>query len=442
MLQTDPCFLTAAEAAAAIKAGTLTSERLVRSCLERIAVRDADVKAWLHVDPAHAIRQARELDKRSPMGPLHGLPFGVKDIMDTADMPTTQNSAAYQGHRPTRDAACVAIVRHAGAVILGKTDTVEFAFNARKAASRNPYNLDHTPGGSSSGSGAAVGDYQVPFAFGTQTAGSHIRPASFNGIYALKPSWGTISREGVHLISVMLDTVGWYGRSVDDLTLAAQAFRLPGIDDSPTKSVADMKIGYCETPYWSRAEKGAQTAMTAAAERLRRAGASVEEIVLPAHFADLADAHSTIMFGEGRVAFYNEYLANGHVLHPELRKTVEGGRGATPERLVAAYDLADVCRKEFDAIAARYDAVLAPAATGEAPKGILNVGDWIFNGLWTLLHTPCVAIPAVRGDQGLPVGIQLVGPRLSDARLLAGARAVQHVIDVEAEERLRVLLAA
>jgi Asp-tRNA(Asn)/Glu-tRNA(Gln) amidotransferase A subunit family amidase len=442
MRKTEPCFLTAAQAAAEIKAGTLSSEQLVRSCLERIEARDADVKAWLYVDPAQAIRHARELDKRPPSGPLHGLPFGVKDIMDTADMPTTQNSAAYQGHRPTRDAACVAVVRHAGAVILGKTDTVEFAFNARKAASRNPYNLAHTPGGSSSGSGAAVGDYQVPFAFGTQTAGSHIRPASFNGIYALKPSWSTVSREGVHLISVILDTVGWYGRSVDDLILAAEAFRLHGIGELPAKSVAGLKIGYCATPYWSRAEKGAQKAMAAAAERLRRAGAVIEEIVLPPHFGDLANAHTTVMFGEGRVAFYNEYLANGPTLHPELRTTVEGGRGVTSGRLVAAYDLADACRREFDSIAARYDAVLAPASTGEAPKGLLNVGDWIFNGLWTLLHAPCVAIPAVRGELGLPVGIQLVGPRLSDAGLLAVARVVQHTIDVEAEERLRVLLAA
>jgi Asp-tRNA(Asn)/Glu-tRNA(Gln) amidotransferase A subunit family amidase len=442
MRKTEPCFLTAAQAAAEIKAGTLNSERLVRSCLERIEARDRDVKAWLYVDPAYAIRQARELDKRPLKGLLHGLPFGVKDIMDTADMPTTQNSAAYQGHRPTRDAACVAVARHAGAVILGKTDTVEFAFNARKAASRNPYNFGHTPGGSSSGSGAAVGDYHVPFAFGTQTAGSHIRPASFNGIYAMKPSWGTLSREGVHLISVMLDTVGWYGRSVDDLILAAEAFRLPGIGELPARSVAGLRIGYCETPFWSRAEAGARKAMAVAAERLQRAGALLEEIVLPDRFADLAEAHTMVMFGEGRVAFYNEYLANGPGLHRELRVTVEGGRGVTPERLVAAYDLADTCRREFDSIAARCDAVLAPAATGEAPKGLLNVGDWIFNGLWTLLHAPCVAIPAVRGELGLPVGIQLVGPRLSDSSLLAVARAAQHIIDVEAEERLRVLLAA
>lgn len=442
MSKTEPCFLTAAEAASAIKAGTLTSEALIRSCLERIEARDPVVKAWLHVDPDLAIRNAREIDKRPVIGPLHGLPFGVKDIMDTADMPTSYNSPAWQGHRPTRDAACVSIARHAGAVILGKTDTVEFAFNSRKAASTNPYNREHTPGGSSSGSGAAVGDFQVQFAFGTQTAGSHIRPASFNGIYAIKPSWGTVSREGVHLISAILDTIGWYGRSVDDLILAAEAFRLPDAGRLAAPDPKGLRIGYCETPFWAEAEAGAKKAMAASVERLKKAGAIVEEIVLPAHFGDLAEAHTMIMYGDGRVALYDEYLRNGHDFHPELRLTVEGGRGVTPRRLVEAYDLADICRKEFDTIASGYDAVLAPASTGEAPRGLHTVGNWIFNGLWTLLHTPCVAIPAVHGELGLPVGIQLVGPRLSDARLLAVAKALQPVIDVNADERVRILSAA
>ncbi|WP_439492616.1 amidase [Bosea sp. (in: a-proteobacteria)] len=442
MTGTEPCFLTAAQAAEAIKTGRLTSEALIRSCLERIEARDPVVKAWLHVDRAHAIAQAREIDKRPSMGPLHGLPFGVKDIMDTADMPTTYNSPAWQGHRPTRDAACVGIVRQAGAVILGKTDTVEFAFNSRRAASTNPYSAAHTPGGSSSGSGAAVGDFQVPFAFGTQTAGSHIRPASFNGIYAIKPSWGTVSREGVHMISAILDTVGWYGRSVEDLVLAAQAFRLEGTGAIAVPDVKGLRIGSCETPFWAQAEDGAKQAMAAAVERLRRAGAVVEEIVLPAHFGDLAEAHTMIMYGEGRVALHDEYLRHGDKLHPELRLTVENGRGVTPKRLVEAFDLSDICRKEFDAIAAGYDAVLAPASTGEAPKGLQNVGNWIFNGLWTLLHTPCVAIPAILGGLGMPVGVQLVGPRLSDARLLGIAQALQSVIDTGAEERTRLLSAA
>jgi Asp-tRNA(Asn)/Glu-tRNA(Gln) amidotransferase A subunit family amidase len=438
----EPCFLTAAQAAGAIKTGALTSEALVRSCLDRISARDPDVKAWLHVDPDYAIRQAREIDKRPAVHPLHGLPFGVKDIMDTADMPTTQNTAFYQDHRPTLDAACVAIVRKLGSVILGKTDTVEYASNGRKAATRNPFNLAHTPGGSSSGSGAAVGDFQVPLAFGTQTAGSLIRPASFNGIYGMKPSWGVVSREGVTQFSTLLDTVGWYGRSVEDLALVASAFQLPGLGDVGAPSPSELRVAYCETPYWERAEPASRIAMETAAKRLSEAGAKVQHLSLPEAFAGLADAQATVMYGEGRAAFLPQYLIEKDAMHPEFVLTATGKRGVTPERLRAAYDLADTCRRQFDAMFSDFDVVLAPAAAGEAPEGLHTVGDWIFNGFWTLLHVPCVAVPATQGAKGLPVGIQLVGPRLSDVRLLAIAGTLASLIDVEGEGRLKSLLAA
>ncbi len=241
----EPCFLTAAEAAAQIRDGRLTSETLIRSCIARIEARDPQVKAWLHLDKAKAIAAAREVDKHPVKGPLHGLPFGVKDMIDTADMPTTYNSPVFQGQRPARDAACVGVARLSGAVILGKTDTVEFAAGGRRAATRNPKNLAHTPGGSSSGSGAAVGDRQVPLAFGTQTGGSHIRPASFNGIYGLKPTWGSVSREGAKQYSNMLDTIGWYGRSVADLSLVASAFRL---HDVGALTTAARPIGARSSP--------------------------------------------------------------------------------------------------------------------------------------------------------------------------------------------------
>jgi Asp-tRNA(Asn)/Glu-tRNA(Gln) amidotransferase A subunit family amidase len=438
----EPCFLTASQAAVAIKTGALTSEALVRSCLDRIAARDPDVKAWLHVDPDHAIRQAREIDKRPAVHPLHGLPFGVKDIMDTADMPTTQNTAFYQDHRPALDAACVAIVRKLGSVILGKTDTVEYASNGRKAATRNPFNLAHTPGGSSSGSGAAVGDFQVPLAFGTQTAGSLIRPASFNGIYGMKPSWGVVSREGVTQFSTTLDTVGWYGRGVDDLALVASAFRLPGLGDFGAVPPSTLRVAYCETPYWERAEPASRIAMETAAKRLSEAGAKVQRLSLPAAFAGLADAQATVMYGEGQAAFLPQYLIEKDAMHPEFVLTATGKRGVTPERLRAAYDLADTCRRQFDALFSDFDVVLAPASAGEAPEGLHTVGDWIFNGFWTLLHVPCLAVPATKGAKGLPVGIQLVGPRLSDARLLAIGGMLAPLIDVHGEGRLKSLLAA
>ena len=218
-LSSDPAKLSASAAATLIRTKQLSCEELVRACLARINRRDPVVKAWLSLDPDYAIRRAREVDKTPPTGPLHGLPFGVKDVIDTIDYPTTQNSPIYDQVKVGRDAACVAVARGSGALILGKTDTVEFASTGRKALTTNPFNPAHTPGGSSSGSGAAVGDYQVPLAFGTQTGGSHIRPASFNGIYGLKPSWGRVSREGARMSSMTLDTMGWYGRSVDDLVL-------------------------------------------------------------------------------------------------------------------------------------------------------------------------------------------------------------------------------
>jgi Asp-tRNA(Asn)/Glu-tRNA(Gln) amidotransferase A subunit family amidase len=362
--------------------------------------------------------------------------------MDTADMPTTQNTAFYQDHRPALDAACVAIVRKLGSVILGKNDTVEYASNGRKAATRNPFNLAHTPGGSSSGSGAAVGDFQVPLAFGTQTAGSLIRPASFNGIYGMKPSWGVVSREGVTQFSTTLDTVGWYGRGVDDLALVASAFRLPGLGDFGAVPPSTLRVAYCETPYWERAEPASRIAMETAAKRLSEAGAKVQRLSLPAAFAGLADAQATVMYGEGQAAFLPQYLIEKDAMHPEFVLTATGKRGVTPERLRAAYDLADTCRRQFDALFSDFDVVLAPASAGEAPEGLHTVGDWIFNGFWTLLHVPCLAVPATKGAKGLPVGIQLVGPRLSDARLLAIGGMLAPLIDVHGEGRLKSLLAA
>jgi Asp-tRNA(Asn)/Glu-tRNA(Gln) amidotransferase A subunit family amidase len=428
---TEPCLLTAAAASRAIADGRLTSEALVRSCLERIETRDAAVKAWLHLDPRAAIAAAREVDKRPRISRLHGLPFGVKDMIDTADMPTTHNSANWQGHRPARDAACVGVVRALGAVILGKTDTVEFAAAGRRAATRHPMNPAHSPGGSSSGSGAAVGDGQVSLAFGTQTGGSLIRPASFNGIYALKPTWGTVSREGAKIYANSLDTIGWYGRSVEDLVLVAEAFRLDGVGHEPAPAPRALRIGLCRTPYWSRIEPGGERAFALAAERLTRAGVAVEDLVLPDAFGGLFEAQDTIMFGEGRAAFLDELLIQGARLGRDFVDRAENAKGITPDRMIAAHDLAAECRRAFSALFERVDAVLAPASPGEAPHGLQNTGDHVFNAMWTLLHGPCLSIPCTLGPGGLPVGIQLVGPRYADARLLSIAAALAPVIDAE-----------
>jgi Asp-tRNA(Asn)/Glu-tRNA(Gln) amidotransferase A subunit family amidase len=430
----EPCFLTAAEAAARIQEGSLSSEELVRSCIERIEARDSVIRAWLHVDKAKAIATARERDKYPQKGPLHGLPFGVKDMIDTADMPTTYNSNCYWQHRPAKDAACVAVARHSGAVILGKTDTVEFAAAGRKAATRNPYNLAHTPGGSSSGSGAAVGDCQVQLAFGTQTGGSHIRPASFNGIYGLKPTWGVVSREGAKQYSNMLDTIGWYGRSVADLRLVAKAFQLFDVEREEAVAVRGLKVALCKTPFWDKAEAGAHKAFELAAERLSKAGAVVSDLTLSAPFGGMYDAQTAVMYGEGRAAFLSEHLVHGPALHQDFTdRALNNSKQITPEQLVAAYDLAADCRKEFDGLFGDIDVVLTPASTGEAPEGLHTTGNHVFNAMWTLLHTPCLAIPCTFGAKGLPVGIQIVGPRFSDARLMRIGQAIAPMIDVESK---------
>ena len=441
----EACQLTATAAAQLIRQRKLSAEELVRSCLARIDLRDPTVRAWLHVDRDLVIRNARERDKRAPAGveprtPLHGIPWGVKDIIDTADMPTTHNSPIYPAVMTGRDAACVAVVRASEGIILGKTDTVEFASGGRKALSRNPYNPNHTPGGSSSGSGAAVGDFHVPFAFGTQTGGSHIRPAAFNGIYAIKPTWGIVSREGVRMSSMTLDTVGWYARCVDDLIMVADAFRLPKISAPATAGPEGLRVGLCRSPAWSAIEPAGEAALMLAAKRLQDAGAIVEEFELPAPFDHLHEAHADIVQTEGGWSFLPEYLTSYDILAPDLRGKVENVRGVTPEKLLASYALADSCRVAFDALFGRtLDVILTPSAPGEAPEGLHTTGHAIFQSMWTLLHVPCVAIPVGRGPRDLPVGIQVVGPRMSDTKLLSIARALAPVIDTDPQAPLRTL---
>ena len=437
-LSSDPARLSATEAAGLIRARRLSCEELARACLARIALRDPVIKAWLSLDSDHVIRRARELDKQPPTGPLHGLPFGVKDVIDTADYPTTQNSAIYDQLRVGRDAACVAVVRGSGALIMGKTDTVEFASSGRKALTTNPFNPAHTPGGSSSGSGAAVGDYQVPLAFGTQTGGSHLRPASFNGIYALKPSWNLVSREGVRMSSITLDTVGWYGRCVDDLALVAGAFRIP--EDAAPVGVRGLRVGLCRSPVWHAIEPGGVAALDAAAGKLAAAGAIVEELVLPEPFKRMHAAHKVIFDSEGAAAFLPEYVTALAKLAPDLRAKVERAPATRPAQWLGAYALADACRVQFDALfGPGLDVVLTPSSPGEAPEGLQTTGNAIFNSMWTLLHVPCVGIPSGRGPGRLPVGVTLVGPRMSDGRLLAIAKELAPVIDTDAAARLRDL---
>jgi Asp-tRNA(Asn)/Glu-tRNA(Gln) amidotransferase A subunit family amidase len=415
--------LSACEIVRAITDGEATCEAVVRDCLERIDAREKDVHAWANLDPELALRQARELDRARSRGPLHGVPIGVKDIIDTADLPTEMGSPIYRGHQPKIDAACVALTRAAGAVILGKTVTCEFA-GMTPGATTNPHDFAHTPGGSSSGSGAAVADFMVPAAFGTQTGGSVIRPASHCGVFGFKPTFGAFSRKGVYPAAESLDTIGLIARSLDDLELlsAVLELRAPAplapLDRPP-------RIGLCRTPLWSTAQPETVAAIEDAAARLGRAGARVREIVLPEEFAGLRNAaRETINNYERAAAMGHEWSHHSERISERLRKRIEIGRAMPHAEYVAALQSGERCRARLAEVFAESDVLLAPCVNGEAPRGLAETGDPGFQAIWTILHTPALTLPTHRGPNGLPVGIQLVAARYADRHLFACAHWV------------------
>jgi Asp-tRNA(Asn)/Glu-tRNA(Gln) amidotransferase A subunit family amidase len=428
----DPYRLTAGEAAAAMAQGTLTAVDLLTSLLARIDEREPAVHAWLHVDREGAMAEAKRLDAERAAGkvrgPLHGIPIALKDVIDVAGMPGTHNSPLHEGRVPVDDAGCVALMRAAGAIPLGKLDTVEFAALGRLPKTVNPHRLTHTAGGSSSGSGAAVGDLHVPISFGTQTGGSVMRPASYCGTYAMKPTWGVVSREGAKLFAASLDTIGWYARSVEDLRLVAAASGIAG-QTGAARAVSSLRIAVCHTPYADKARDGALDVLTRAAEALTAAGANVERLELPASFAEIDDAKDTIMRGEGRAAFLPALLARGDDLHDTLRGIAEYHTGITPMTLKAAQDYAAHLRVAYEGHYRGFDAVLTFGATGEADEGLESTGNSVFNSLWTLLHLPVVGVPAGDGPTGLPIGVQFVGFRHGDDALLDVAAAAAPVVD-------------
>ena len=424
-----PRVPTSAELLPRLRSGELSAEALANSCLQRIAARDDKVRAWVTVRPEHVLAQARAADRRfaagGPLGALHGLPVGIKDVIATADLPTQHNSPLHEGEQPGVDAACVSILRAAGAVILGKTDTVEFAATGRRAATRNPHDLARTPGGSSSGSAAAVADGHVPLALATQTGGSTIRPASFCGIWALKPTHGLVSTEGCKRYAPTLDTLGWMASSAADLRLLLDVFDAePAPAPAATFSLAGARIAVCRTPMWPRAEGATQQALAQAEQRLTEAGARLQLLDLPPPFDTLAALQLRVMRSEGQASLLNEYRQHGERLEASLRDQVLNGDGATRAQLCQAWDTAAACRPQFDALAGAFDAVLTPSTPGVAPLGLQNTGDLVFNGIWTLLHVPCVNVPGWRDAQGLPVGLTLTGPRFADRRVLAVAQAL------------------
>jgi Asp-tRNA(Asn)/Glu-tRNA(Gln) amidotransferase A subunit family amidase len=413
---TDFCRLSARDAAQRIAAGTLSSEALTRACLERIAAREAELGAWTFLDSERALAEARARDRGPRRGPLHGIPIGVKDIMDTADMPTGYGSRAYDGFRPAGDAACVALARASGAVVLGKTVTTEFAALS-PGKTRNPVNPLHTPGGSSSGSAAGVADFMMPLAFGTQTAGSIIRPASFCGVVGYKPSFGLVPIAGTKALAPSLDTIGGFARNVADI-----AFFVAALTDRPDlvpeQPAARPRIGVYRTPPWDQAQPATIAALEDAHERLARAGAILAERPAFPSFERLVPAQLAIMNYEMARNLAWERLERRDLVTERTAGLFADGVKITPADYDEARRYAAAARAQLGEFFAAFDALLVPAAPGEAPP-LATTGDPVFNRPWTLLHLPCVTLPGRRGPTGLPVGVQLVGPPDSDARLLA-----------------------
>ena len=408
--------LDASAAARLLQRREISAEQLVRACLDRIDAREAAVLAWTFVAADSALAHARELDRGPIRGLLHGLPIGVKDLFDSADMPTEYGSPIYAQHQPATDAAAVALCREAGAVILGKTVTTEFAtFHAGKT--HNPHRLDCTPGGSSSGSAAAVADYMVPLAFGTQTAASVIRPAAFCGVVGYKPSYGWIVRAGIKSLSESLDTVGAFGRSVADVALFVAALtgdkRLLDIEGA-----SGARIGICRTHEWPRADADTQAIMLQARDKLAHAGALLTDVTLPDLMASMVQVQTDIMAYEAARSLAAERISHSKALSSELSTLLTAGMAISRQRhqenLAAAVrgrQLIDTC---FDAC----DVLLAPSAIGEAPTGLNATGDPVFSRMWTLLGLPCIHLPFASGQQGLPLGLQLIGRFGSDHKVL------------------------
>ncbi len=416
--------LTATEASRRIRDGRLRPKELVEACLARIAEREPVVRAfaWFDADTARWAAQ-------TPLpGPLHGLPIGVKDVLDTADIPSEYGSPIWSGWRPRADAACVAWARAAGAVVMGKTVTTEFA-TRKPGPTTNPVNQEHTPGGSSSGSAAGVAAGFFPLAYGTQTAGSVIRPAAYCGVVGYKPSFGTIPRIGMKVMSDSLDTVGVMARSVVDCALFAGAVSGRDLGDPDVRPAGAPRIGMCRSPSWELAAPETHALFDSVAAALRRAGAAVTDRELPPDFSALVRAHPIVMNSESGRALGWELATARDAISPGLRERLEFGLECSEAARMEAHAIFARTQQAFPAAMEGLDVLVTPSAPGEAPAGLDWTGDPAFNFIWTSLHVPCVTVPAGTGPNGLPLGIQIVGRQGDDRAVLAWAQWVASAIE-------------
>jgi len=435
--------LSAIDAAERIASGGATSVELVSACLDRIAAEEDRVQAWAFLDRDKALAQAKACDQRRaaglPLGPLHGVPVGIKDIIDVEGMPTENGTPLDAGRKPFADAVVVRRLKRAGAVILGKTVTTEFAYY-HPGKTRNPHNPAHTPGGSSQGSAAAVACGMVPFALGSQTNGSVIRPASFCGVVGFKPSFGAIPRGGVLPVAGSLDHIGVFARTIEDVALAEVMMGPDGhdydcrIDPGPLRATALSKppvppaFAFVQTPYWDRAEPATRDGLDELREAL---GEAADEVELPGPFAGAAGWVGAIMAAE-MARNLGHYVDRGpDQTSDKIRELVAAGRRLPAPDYLQARDMRGVLRDALDPIFERIDAIVAPAAPGEAPEGLGATGDPIFCGLWTLCGLPAVTLPLLTGPKGLPVGVQILGAPGGDARLLRTARWLVQALSEE-----------
>jgi Asp-tRNA(Asn)/Glu-tRNA(Gln) amidotransferase A subunit family amidase len=437
MGQKDLHLLGAAEAAQMMREGTVASIELVQACLERVREVDGQVQAWTFLDAEYALAQARAADEArtsgQPIGVLHGVPVGLKDIIDTADMPTENGSVLHAGRRPSSDASVVSLLRAAGAVVMGKTVTTEFATRT-PGKTRNPHNSGHTPGGSSSGSAAAVAASMVPLALGSQTTGSTVRPASYCGVYGLKPTHGLIPRHGMFQLSRTLDHVGLFARSVEDVALVLEVLASHDARDPDSRPRARIpyraiavaepprapRLAFVKTSMWDQVDADARGAFSALVQRL---GDRVEDLELGTPADEILEWQRAIGGAEIAINLRREWEHGRDKLSGALRARIEHGRGVLAldylEALARVPRLVASLTELFDQ---RYDAILTPAAFGTAPKGLESTGDPAFCALWTLCGMPALSVPLMRGANGLPLGAQLVGARHQDAQLLRTAR--------------------
>ncbi len=439
----SPARLDAVDAAQAIRDGGLRSQELVEACLARVDEVDAEIQAWAFLDRDYAVEQARRCDEMrkagQPVGPLHGVPVALKDIIDTADMPTENGTVLHEGRRPGDDATVVSVLRQAGAVIMGKTVTTELA-TYHPGKTRNPHDPARTPGGSSSGSAAGVASFQFPLAIGSQTNGSVVRPASYCGVWGLKPSRGLTSRVGVLSQSPFLDILGYFARSARDVALIAETLAVydprdpqmrprakpPLLATASSEPPVEPRIALVRTPVWERAEDDARAAIEELADFL---GDRVHEAELPPAFEHAIEWHGTIMEADIARSYRDLYERGKDRLSETLRGQIERGFGITAVAFNDALAKVELLNYGLRGLFDEFDAILTLPTTGQAPVGLDSTGSPIFCTIWTLCGTPAVTVPVMQGADGMPVGAQLVGAPGDDARLLRTAASLARLVE-------------